>query len=99
MTRTYKGSCHCGKVRSEADIDLGAGTCNCSICAKRRYWGAILEPEASAGHAPRLGTTSRDFLRRTGHGRLNGRLNKLTRQGEAISSAPVLQQDELHGWA
>lgn len=33
--KTYKGGCHCGKVRFEAKSDLTkVVSCNCSICQK-----------------------------------------------------------------
>lgn len=46
--KTYKGSCHCGKVRFEADLDLstGAGKCNCTFCTKSRNYSVMLKPAA-----------------------------------------------------
>ena len=47
MRRTYHGSCHCGAVTFEADLDLTQPTyrCNCSICRRTRFWPAVAMPD------------------------------------------------------
>ncbi|MFZ5895092.1 MAG: GFA family protein [Myxococcota bacterium] len=45
---THVGSCHCGKVRFEVELDAskGAARCNCSVCSKIANTGVIVKPGA-----------------------------------------------------
>lgn len=44
--KTHQGSCHCGAVRFEADLDLstGASRCNCTVCQKLGLIGKHCKP-------------------------------------------------------
>ena len=47
-SRTYRGSCHCGVVTFEADLDLAQPSfrCNCSICRRTRFRAAWSRPSS-----------------------------------------------------
>ena len=46
--KLYSGSCHCGAVRYQAELDLSGGIsrCNCTICQKLGAAGAVTKPSA-----------------------------------------------------
>jgi hypothetical protein len=46
-TQTHRGSCHCGAVRYQVELDLEAPaiTCNCSICGKTGAYLQFVSPD------------------------------------------------------
>lgn len=45
--KVHRGTCHCGAVQYEATVALEQVTrCNCSICTKTAWLGAMMKPEA-----------------------------------------------------
>jgi hypothetical protein len=47
-TTTHPGSCHCGAVKYEVEVDLAepASRCNCSICTRLGATTQIVKPAA-----------------------------------------------------
>ena len=48
--KKHAGSCHCGAIRFEVELDAGAGgsRCNCSVCTKVGQTSAVVKPGALA---------------------------------------------------
>ncbi|WP_240623387.1 GFA family protein [Brevundimonas lutea] len=47
MTKTHTGSCHCGAVSFEVEMDLeGLIECNCSHCYRKGFVLKFVEPSA-----------------------------------------------------
>ena len=43
----HQGSCHCGAVRFEVEVDATSGSrCNCSVCTKVAGLNAVTKPSA-----------------------------------------------------
>ena len=47
QARKHPGSCHCGAVKFEVQVDATAGArCNCTVCTKVGGLNAIVKPDA-----------------------------------------------------
>jgi hypothetical protein len=45
--KKHNGSCHCGAVKFEVEIDETAGNrCNCTVCTKTSTTNGIVKPDA-----------------------------------------------------
>jgi hypothetical protein len=60
MSKSYRGSCHCGAVRfSYEGEEISAGLrCNCSICSRK---GAMMSPQAIPVEALKIEAQAEDL--------------------------------------
>ena len=60
---THRGSCHCGAIRFEVEIDLGQGAtrCNCSICTKLGPLSINVAPQALRSLTPEAALSSYEW--------------------------------------
>lgn len=69
-TKTYEGSCHCGKVRYKATTDLAQVIeCNCSICSRSGTMLAFVTPDKFELLAGEGATTDYQFNKHVIHHR------------------------------
>lgn len=67
-TQTFTGSCHCGKVRFQADMSLAdAGACNCSICRRAGWVVKSIPPAQFTLLAGQDAETDYQFGNKTAH--------------------------------
>lgn len=62
--KSQAGSCHCGQVRYQVNIDLQAGpviSCNCSICQRKGTLLAFVPPEQFRQTTPSKNLTDYQF--------------------------------------
>lgn len=61
----HSGSCHCGAVKYEADVDLSQPviSCNCSHCSRKGFLLAFIPPEKFDLKTPAAPLTEYHFNR------------------------------------
>ena len=102
MIQTYRGACHCGKVRFEIDAELDqVRACDCSVCSKR---GALIHRVAEDAfrlHTPLNELTLYQWHTRTAEDYFCPQCGILAfRRPRALSAAEIATgAAPFHGWA
>jgi hypothetical protein len=104
----HLGSCHCGALRFEVEVDLAGGVsrCNCTICTKVGSSGAVVEPEAfralsdeaELGQYAFGGKTARRYFCRPGRGPAARGVDGTLYLGDLVRGGSRQTRACLHQW-